>query len=82
LDRIIASPQAGQSEVRQNTVPALKESIIQANWKYTVDNATDTRELYDLRADPREERNLIAVEALQGRALRETFEALRRARAP
>ena len=82
LDRIIASPQAGQSEVRQNTVPALKESIIQGNWKYAVDNTTDTRELYDLRADPKEERNLIGIDARQARALRETFEALRRARVP
>ncbi|HJR71375.1 MAG TPA: sulfatase [Gammaproteobacteria bacterium] len=82
LDRIIASAQAGQNEVRQSIVPALKESIIQSNWKYTVDNATDTRELYDLRADPGEERNLIGIDARQARALRETFEAFRRDRVP
>jgi arylsulfatase A-like enzyme len=78
LDRIVASPQAGQNVVRQSTVPALKESIIQASWKYTVDHASNTRALYDLGSDPKEERNLIGTNAPQQRLLEEAYESFHR----
>jgi len=78
LDRIIASGQAGQNAVRQEVVAPLKESVIQANWKYTVDRTTNTRELHDLGADPTQLRNLIGTNAPQERTLREAYESLRR----
>lgn len=77
LDRIIASPQAGQSEVRQTTVPTLKESIIHSNWRYSVDHTVNRAELYDLESDPREERNLIGTDKPQERTLEELLESVR-----
>ena len=78
LDRIIASTQQGQIEVRQSDLPAYKESMIYSNWKYIVDSANSRTELYDLNSDPREERNLIGINQPQEQTLKDLYISFRR----